>query len=82
MLYEVNKIKKKGFVMFFIFIRACRKYKFTFVLNTNNGLILTLHPNNVFETIEIKQGRYNRNYFKLFLEAIKKMKNYRRGCNY
>ena len=68
--------------MFFIFIKACRKYKFTFVINANNGLILTLYPSNVFETIEIRQGHYNKSYFKLFLEAIKKMMDYRKGCNY
>lgn len=65
--------------MFYIFIRACRKYGFSYAINANFGLILTLFSNNTLEKIEIKQEYYNKNYFKLFLMAIKRMKEYKRG---
>ena len=62
--------------MWFIrFIKACRKYKFTFVLSTYNKLKLTLRPNNTFEKIEIVEEYYC--YKKLFKRAIKKIKEYR-----
>ena len=64
--------------MFFIFIRACRKYKFAFALSTYGGFTLTLRPNNTFENISIDFG-YNRNFNKLFMTAIKEMKLYRKG---
>lgn len=69
--------------MFYIFLRACRKYGFSYDINANCGLILTLFPHNTFEKIELKQEYYNKNYFKLFLTAIKRMKEYRkeRGVN-
>lgn len=69
--------------MFFIFNRACKKYKFTYILNTNNGFALTLYPNNGFgKAIEVKQEYYERSYYRLFLRAIKAMKTYRKGCVY
>lgn len=63
--------------MFFIFVKVCRKYGFNFSLNTTGGLTLTLKSKNTFENIEIKQEYYNKNYNKLFLKAIKEMKDYR-----
>ena len=65
--------------MFFIFTMACKKYKFSYTLSTNNGLTLRLHPNNFFGFIEIKQEYYDMNYFKLFFTAIKKMRRHRKG---
>lgn len=65
--------------MFYIFVKACRKYKFTYSLNSINGLILSLRPNDALGSIELKQGFYEKNYSKLFLEAIKIMKAYREG---
>lgn len=63
--------------MFFIFNLACKRYKFTYSLNAINGLSLALHPSYALGFIEIKQEYYERNYFKLFLSAIKKMRKYR-----
>lgn len=63
--------------MFYIFIRACRKYKFTYAISTYGGLTIVLRPNNTFKNIEIEQKFY-RNYNKLFLQAIKEMKKYRK----
>ena len=68
--------------MFVIFLAACRKYKFTYSINANHGLTLHLYPDNMFGFFEVKQEYYARNYFMLFLEAIKKMKDYRKGCVY
>ena len=68
--------------MFFIFIKACRKYGFTFSLSSNADLTLTLHPRNTFDNIEISQEYYRRNYIKLFLKAIKEMKTYRKERGY
>lgn len=64
--------------MFYIFIRACRKYKFTYVMSTYMGLTIILRPNNTFDNIELKQNFYCRDYNKLFLQAIKEMKRYRK----
>jgi hypothetical protein len=64
--------------MFYIFVRACEKYRFTFSLSAYNELILTLRPANTFESMVIKQGYYESNYFILFLRAIKEMKRYRK----
>lgn len=64
--------------MFYIFVRACEKYRFTFSLNAYNELTLTLRPANTFESIIIKQRYYESNYFRLFLMAIKEMKRYRK----
>ena len=66
--------------MFFIFIRACKKYEFSYELSTHNELVLKLRPNNAFESIEIKQKYYKKSYFELFLDAIKEMKTYRKRC--
>lgn len=64
--------------MFYIFIRARKKYGFNFSLNTYGKDALTLRPNNTFEYINVKQGYYNRNYFTLFIKAIKIMREYRK----
>lgn len=68
--------------MFYIFLRACKKYYFDFSLNTTSGLTLTLRPKNTFGNIEIKQEYYKKNYNKLFFKAIKEMKNYREKKGY
>lgn len=68
--------------MFFIFVKACKKYKFSYTLNTSSGFTLTLHPNNTFVVIEIKQNYFECSYFKLFLKAIKKMKLYRKEAGH
>lgn len=64
--------------MFYIFIKACKKYKFSFVLHAYGKDALTILPNGSFEYIDIKQGYYERNYFRLFLKAIKIMREYRK----
>ena len=68
--------------MFFRFIRACKKYKFTFVLSTyHDGLtMMIVRPHNTFENIKFEE-KYLR-FNKLFSKAIKGMKKYRleRGC--
>lgn len=64
--------------MFYIFLRACKKYGFNFTLNTYGKDALTLRPNGTFEYIDVKQGHCERNYFELFLKATKIMKAYRR----
>lgn len=66
--------------MFFIFVRACKKYNFTFVLSTYNGISLILRPNNTFENINIEEYCYNLN--KILLEGIKVMKKYRKENSY
>lgn len=68
--------------MFYIFVRACRKYGFTYALGSYHGFLLILRPNNTFENIEIRQEYYRCNYFKLFLDAIREMKAYRKGKVY
>lgn len=68
--------------MFYIFVRACRKYGFTYSLGSYHGLLLILRPNNTFENIEIRQEYYRCNYFKLFFKAIIKMRAYRKGKVY
>ena len=65
--------------MFFIFLRACRKYGFNFVLKSHGKDVLTLRPIDTFDYIDVKQGYYERNYFKLFVKAIKIMKDYNKG---
>lgn len=66
--------------MFFRFVRACKKYNFTFVLSTYGGISLILRPNNTFENIELKEYCYNLN--KILLEGIKVMKKYRKENSY
>lgn len=68
--------------MFFIFITACRKYKFSFSLSAYNKFVITLNPNNSFENINIEQEFYNCSFIKLFLNAIKAMKDYRKERGY
>lgn len=62
--------------MFFKFVRACRKYRFTFALSTYGGLTLILRPNNTFENIEIKEECID--YMSMFPKAIRVMKKYRK----
>lgn len=64
--------------MFYIFIKACEKYGFSYALSSYNGLSLVLRPSGTFENIEVKQGFYEYNYFKLFGNAIRTMKDYRK----
>lgn len=64
--------------MLFIFLKACKKYSFAYSISSVNGLVLTLYPNDSIGFIEVKQAYYERNYFKLFLNGIKKMKAYRK----
>lgn len=68
--------------MFYIFLRACKKYKFSYALHAVNELSITLYPKDILGFIEVKQKYYERNYFKLFLRAIKKMKEYRKENGY
>ena len=65
-------------MIFFRFIRACKKYRFSYGLSSVSELILILRPYDNFNNIKISQGYYNWNYRKLFLSAIKEMKNYRK----
>ena len=65
-------------MMFYIFIKACEKYGFSYALSSYNGLSLVLRPAGTFENIEAKQGFYECNYFKLFWKAIMAMKDYRK----
>lgn len=64
--------------MFLIFILTCKKYQFKYTLNSYNILSLTLYPINTFDKINIELQHIN--YFKLFSNAIKEMKRYRKGC--
>lgn len=59
------------------FIRACRKYKFMFILSNYCELSLILRPINTFESVELKE-RYCC-YRVIFKRAIKEMKNYRKN---
>lgn len=61
-------------MIFFRFVLACRRYKFTYALSTYGGMTLILRPNNTFENINI-EWKYS--YYKLFREAIGEMKKYR-----
>lgn len=67
--------------MFYIFVKACKKYKFDFEIITYGKLTVTLKPSNTFETITIDL-RYGSNVNKLFRNAIKKMKEYRKERGY
>lgn len=62
--------------MFFRFIRACRRYKFTFALSTYGGLTLILRPNDTFENYEIKEECAD--FMSMFSKAIRIMKKYRK----
>lgn len=61
---------------FWLFLRACKKYKFTYSLYSYCDLRLDLMPINTFEHIKVKENCYNKNYNKLFIKAIKIMKEY------
>ena len=50
---------------------------FTYLLNTYSGLELILRPKNTFDSIKIRVGYSN--YHKLFKQAIKAMKEYRKS---
>lgn len=68
--------------MFHIFLRACKKYRFSYALHAVNELVITLHPKDALGFVEVKQEYYDSSYFKLFLNAIKKMKEYRKEKGY
>lgn len=68
--------------MFYIFLGACKKYRFDYSLHAVNDFIITLHPKDALGFVEVKQEYYDRSYFKLFLKAIKKMKEYRKENGY
>lgn len=60
---------------FIRFVRACRKYKFSYVLNTYGKMTLIIRPHNTFENISFENENWN--YRKLFKDAVKEMKSYR-----
>lgn len=62
-------------MMYNVFLKMCKKYRFTFALNTYGSLSLTLHPNDSFKKIYLNEKYYKHN--KLFFRAIKEMKQYR-----
>lgn len=68
--------------MFYIFLRACKKYKFDYTLHALNDFIVSLHPIDNLGFVEVKQEYYDKSYFKLFVKAIKKMKEYRKENGY
>lgn len=69
--------------MFFIFIKACKKYKFDFTLSTYGKTSMMIRPKNTIENIDISQGYYHGyESNKLFLMAIKEMKRYRKERGY
>ena len=68
--------------MFYIFLKACKKYKFDYTLHALNDFVVTLHPKDNFGFVEVKQKYYVKSYFKLFVKAIKKMKEYRKENGY
>lgn len=63
-------------MLFWRFVRACRKYNFTYVLSTYGSMELILRPNDTFEnhTIHVDPGMYQ----ELFTMAISEMKRYRK----
>lgn len=63
-------------MLFYVFIMACKKYKFRYMVTSYIKPSIILYPSNTFDKIEIN----NLSYFRLFLTAIKKMKKYRKGC--
>ena len=69
-------------MIFFRFIRVCKKYRFAYALSTVSELTLILRPSGNFDNIEINQGFYNWNYSKMFSDAIKEMKAYRKERGY
>lgn len=69
-------------MIFSIFARACKKYGFSFSLSTHGQISIMLMPNNAFENIYINQDYFNRNFNKIFLRAIKEMRQYRAERSY
>lgn len=61
--------------MFFIFIMACKKYNFAYMINTYANLTLTLYPLNTFQIIKLEEQYIN--YYTIFLKAIIIMRKYR-----
>lgn len=61
--------------MFFIFVKVCKKYRFSYVLSTYGGLSLMLRPMDTFDNIKLEEKYID--YYKIFLKAIIKMKEYR-----
>lgn len=64
--------------MFFIFVKACKKYKFNFILNMHGKTAITLIPENTFENIVLYR-KHSESLNMLFVRAIKKMKNIAKG---
>lgn len=64
--------------MFSIFNIMCRKYGFRYSLSNSGELHIMLHPDNTFENIKVTLGYRSSNFIKLFLMAIKTMKEYRK----
>lgn len=62
-------------MMYNIFLKMCRKYRFTFALSTYGSLSLILRPNDTFKNIQLGEEYHKHN--KLFFRAIKEMKKYR-----
>lgn len=60
---------------FWLFRKACRKYRFSYALSNVSNIRLMLRPHNTFENIELEVKYYNE-YGKLFRKAIKTMKEY------
>ena len=66
-------------MIFFKFIRACNKYRFSFVLSTYGKVTLVLRPKNTFENINLEEKYLDYcSIYKLFSNAIKEMKEYRK----
>mgnify|MGYP003301090842 CR=1 FL=1 len=72
--------------MFLIFVKACKKYRFTYAISSysaNNELTLILRPINTFENIKIEEKLCGlESYCRVFIRAIKKMKKYRKERGY
>ena len=69
--------------MFFIFLKACKRYAFTYALSSYGGLTLILRPINTFNNVVIEE-KFTEfdNYLTLFFNAIKEMKRYREKRGY
>lgn len=67
-------------MIFYRFVRACKKYKFTFVLSTYGKVTLILRPVNTFKNIELEEDYYDLR--SILLRGIKTMREYREngGC--
>ena len=60
---------------FWLFLRACKKYHFSYALSNVSDVKLVLRPHCTFENINL-EVRYYEEYRKLFRKAIKTMKEY------